>query len=133
MLQNVNATVKQMVMVILMYALIGMMLILMFGRTNYSYFVGFVIGIVISIAYVFHMYSSLDKALDMDENSALNKVRKSYGIRVVATLVIMVLCIELNIGNPIFMLFGLISLKVAAYLQPFTDKLARKKSIEKGR
>ncbi len=133
MLQNVSTTVKQMIMVILMYAVVGMVVILMFQRSNYTYLTGFVIGILVSIAYVFHMNASLDKALDMDENSALNKVRKSYGIRLVATLAIMVLCIELNIGNPIFMLLGLTSLKVSAYLQPFTDKLARKKSIEKGR
>ena len=86
-----------------------------------------------SVFYIMHMNASLDKALDMDEKSALNKIRKSYAIRIMASLAIMIICIYIDLANPIFMLVGLTSMKVAAYLQPFTDKLIRRNSMEKGR
>ena len=133
MFRNINETVKGMIAIIMAYGIIGMIIILLLAKEEHTYWLGFLLGIIMSVFYIMHMNASLDKALDMDEKSALNKIRKSYAIRIMASLAIMIICIYIDLANPIFMLVGLTSMKVAAYLQPFTDKLIRRNSMEKGR
>ena len=133
MFRNISETVKGMIAIILTYGVIGTIIILALAKEEHTYWLGFIVGIIMSVFYIMHMNSSLEKALDMDEKSALNKIRKSYAIRIVASLAVMLICIYIDLANPIFMLIGLTSMKVAAYLQPFTDKLIRRNSMEKGR
>ena len=88
MFRNISETVKGMIAIILTYGVIGTIIILALAKEEHTYWLGFIVGIIMSVFYIMHMNSSLEKALDMDEKSALNKIRKSYAIRIVASLAV---------------------------------------------
>ena len=68
------------------------------------------------------MYCVLDKALDLPEKDARRKIYFGYLKRyVILGVLIAFFCISEKL-NPIAFFIAYMSLKVAAYLQPFTHK-----------
>jgi hypothetical protein len=85
---------------------------------------GYVCGLLLAVLQLFHMYRGLLNTLSYgEEKSALWHSRKMYGVRIVAVLAAFYI-IWFLAGTEclIFAVLGMMSLKVAAYLQPFTDK-----------
>ena len=85
----------------------------------------FFIGIIFSVATIIHMTSSVETAVEMGEHGALKHTRIMYVVRMAALIVVFALMLILGIGNIFAMLFGLLSLKLSAYLQPITRKLRK--------
>ena len=54
-----------------------------------------------------------------------------YVIRLIVMLVMFTVLYVFDLGDLLFAILGMFSMKVAAYIQPFTDKLINK--IKKGR
>ena len=69
------------------------------------------------------MYRSIDKALDLDENSAGKKLQMQSIIRYVGIVMVMGITMVNGFTNPLAAFLGIMGLKVAAYMQPFTHKL----------
>ena len=69
------------------------------------------------------MYHSLDRALDLDAGSASKKIQVQSIIRYVFIVIIMGITMVNGYTNPLAAFLGIMGLKVAAYLQPFTHKL----------
>ncbi len=94
--------------------------------------VGFLIGTLYAQGMVLHMAVSIEDSIWMMENDALKHTRKNYIIRLLILIVLFLLMFFLKFGNLISALFGIMTLKVSAYIQPFTDKVITK-FISKGR
>ena len=90
------------------------------------YSISLLTGILCAMGMAVHMAWSLNMALDLGESGAVKKMQLHnllrYGIVVV---VIFALWLS-GIGNPVVAFLGIMGLKVAAYLQPFTHKLFRR-------
>ena len=67
------------------------------------------------------MYMSLDKALSMGAG-AYGAATKSAMIRYFSWALLLGVIILTGVLNPIYTFLGLLTLKVAAYIQPFTHK-----------
>ena len=80
------------------------------------------LGIAFSLAAVVHMARTLDRALLMGE-AAAKVISRGYLIRYVMILLALVAAALTKVLNPLVVFLGYMSLKVTAYLQPFTHKL----------
>ena len=96
-----------------------------FAENKLYYTVALWIGIVLALVTVVHMYRTLDRALDLGPGAqkvvtTANMVR--YGCIVIVFMIVLIS----KVLNPLITFLGIMSLKVAAYLQPFTHKLCNK-------
>lgn len=111
---------------ILLYGVVCEAVGLIFVKDRLFYSIGLLIGILCAMCMAVHMAWSLNMALDLGESGAVKKMQLHnllrYGIVVV---VIFALWLS-GIGNPVVAFLGIMGLKVAAYLQPFTHKLFRR-------
>ena len=91
-----------------------------------AYFtIGWWYGIVLSLFMAWHMWRSLDKGLDMGDGAA-GYLTKANIIRYVVVAAEYIVLAILDFGNPIAAFVGVLILKVAAYIQPFTHKVFKK-------
>lgn len=132
MIKSDEMTVIQLMIGNVAYGIIGILLLLIFPDRWYNE-IGFIWGVTVSCAMTYHIYYSLRRAMDMQENSALKYTRITYGTRVLMVFVAFAVLAGLGVGNIITALAGLFALKVSAYLQPFTYKILEKKFMRKGR
>lgn len=96
-----------------------------------AYALGVLAGAAIAAGLLWHMYKSLDEALDMDPDSAVKYARKKSILR----LVMMGLAVGISgaipgILNPLGMFFGILALKFGTYFQPLVHKYIFKKKEE---
>ena len=108
------------------YLLLGELVILLFFRDDIYIGIGFFEGYLMALFMVFHMAYSIEDAVFMREDDALKHTRKSYAFRILIFVIVFSLIIFLKLGNIIAILFGIFSLKVSAYIQPFTNIFKRK-------
>ncbi len=89
------------------------------------YSVALWIGIVLGLITVLHMYRTLDRALDLGAE-AQKVVMTANLVRYGCIIIVFVIVLLTDVLNPLITFMGLMSVKVAAYLQPFTHKLCNK-------
>lgn len=80
-------------------------------------------GVLLGIAGSVHMYRTLDRALDYDEKNAAKKLTAGYMFRYTVLCLFLSVIMITDVLNPLIVFMGYMTLKVAAYLQPFTHKL----------
>ena len=106
----------------ILFELIG----LIFVKDKISHSLGMLIGILIALGMATHMAYSLNNALDWDEEHAKRAIWKSYMLRYASVAVCMGLVAYFRIGDIISCFIGIMSLKAAAYLQPYLHKFCNK-------
>jgi len=79
-----------------------------------------------------HMHISIEDAIDFGEAGAQKHISKTYGFRTLVVIITLCILCYFNTGSIITAIIGIMGLKVAAYLQPFTHKILQK-YISKGR
>lgn len=84
------------------------------------------LGILLAAASAFHLYRTLDRGLDYDENTASKVIFRGYVIRYLAFAAILVIVMLTEVLNPLVVFMGYMSLKVTALIQPITHKLCNK-------
>ena len=105
----------------LVFQLVGMW----FAEDKVLYTVALWIGVVLALVTVVHMYRTLDRALDLGAG-AQKAVTAANMVRYACIVVVFVIVLLTKVLNPLITFLGIMSLKVAAYLQPFTHKLCNK-------
>ncbi len=91
---------------------------------NYLYnAIGLWSGTAIACFMAIHMKRSIEDVLDLGEEGGIKRMRSTYLVRMTVVAIVMGVVICFNLGNPITMLFGALTLKIAAYLQPYMHKL----------
>ena len=95
---------------------------------------GFITGGALAGFMAVHMAISLNKAVELDEQGALNHTRKMYAIRTAIVLTCAVVLFFTGWVNILAVFAGLFGLKPAAYAEPLFRKLffARESKIEGG-
>ncbi|MBQ7776322.1 MAG: ATP synthase subunit I [Lachnospiraceae bacterium] len=105
----------------LMCQLIGMW----FAGDKLLYTAALWLGIVLALLMVYHMYRNLDKALDMGVNAQKSATIGNL-VRYVCFVIVFAIIAVTKVLNPLVAFMGLMSAKVAAYLQPITHKICNK-------
>ncbi len=121
-MRNINRTVWELLLGILLTGAILEVLGVMIAGDKLFYSIGLLIGVVLAIFMTFSISSSVQQAVDRGEGGAKVKMISSYVIRTVVVLLVIVLTGVLKLGSLVGLLLGIMTLKVAAYIQPYTHK-----------
>lgn len=132
--RKINPTMLELIVGIVIWGILGVAAFIglhvagapvesLFDDSIFQITIGFVIGIIFSLILIIHMTASVETAMEMGEQGALKHTRIMYLVRMVALIVVFVVMLLLNVGNVFSLLFGLLSLKLSAYIQPITHKV----------
>lgn len=121
-IKSINRALLELCMGILMLGLLLQVLGLFFFSDLWRGTIALWFGIVMALVTAFHMYRSLEEALSY-EAEAPKAVVKAGLIRYGAFVILFGIIMVTKVWNPLITFAGLMTLKVAAYLQPFTHKL----------
>ncbi len=124
-LKSKNRTLLEMFIGILFYGLVLQIIGSFFVENQWYYARGIWFGIVLAWVSTLHMYRSLDRALDWGADAS-KMVMRDYLIRYVLIAIILIIIMVTEVMNPLVVFFAYMSLKVTAYLQPFTHKICNK-------
>lgn len=127
---DINPSIPGMLIINLIYLILGEIIIIALVPNTMRCAIGFLAGVIYSVFATFHMSSGIRKIVYGGAESRATMII-GYLIRLLVMLILFVLLYFLNIGDLLCAVIGMFSMKVAAYLQPFTDKLITKKEGEK--
>lgn len=130
---RISETGKELVIGDIFFYLVGQIIILIFAKNKMFVSLGFLMGVLISVFMTINMAITIEQAMCFKSRGAYKHVSKTSAIRMIVSFVVLVLIAFLKIGDVVGLIFGVMALKVSAYIQPFTHKVLAKKSIEKGR
>lgn len=120
---GINRTLFELETGILIYGVVCQLFVLAV-QDKAGYSLGFWIGIITAMAGAFHMWWSLDRALDLPEKAAVKKMSTHNIIRYLVFVLVVGAIAVTKIANPLSAFLGIMSLKAAAYMQPFTRKIS---------
>lgn len=80
-------------------------------------------GVAIACFMAAHMKKSIEETLDTGPDGAERHARNAYLMRTFIALLIMGTVIYLGWANPITLILGILSLKLSAYMQPWTHRI----------
>lgn len=92
-------------------------------RRGYS--LGLWLGVLTAGAAAFHMWYTLDKGLDLGEKGAVSYLGRQNTLRYALIVLVLMAVAVTGAGNPLAAFLGVMGLKAAAYMQPFTKKISR--------
>ncbi len=125
-LKKINRTLLEMYFGILFFGIVCQVIGAFVAKEQLYYSLSLWFGIVLAMVSSFHMYRTLDRALDYDEKTATNQIFRGYLIRYVLLVVFLIMIIITKTLNPLIVFLGYMSLKVTAFLQPITHKLCNR-------
>ena len=121
-IRNINRTVWELIIGIVLVNALLEVIGLIFVSQKGAYTIGLILGMLLAIGMVFHMNISIEKAVDIGGEHAKGYMLKSYAIRTAVVLAVIVCVGVLKFANLLSLLLGIMTLKVAAYLQPITHR-----------
>lgn len=125
-LNDINEALPAMFAIETLYLLIGEVIILLLPIADTAATVrcmmGFLAGVIYSLFCSVHMSFRIRKVIYGGEGSTKTYVI-GYIIRLMVMIVLFAVLYLLNIGDLLCAVIGMFSMKVAAYLQPFADKI----------
>lgn len=121
-MKKINKTVWELLAGIILCGAVLLLAGILLAPDKLSYTAGLGIGLLVAVFMTFHMYVSIEKAIDAGEGSARTTVISSYAVRTLVMIGSILLVGLFEAGNLIAMVLGIMTLKVAAYLQPITHK-----------
>lgn len=129
---NARQTVFDMAVGLIVCAVVTAAVGSIFAGQAYRWVLGVLLGAAVAGLMLRHLYVSLDRALDMDEEHASKYMKKSAVLRILmAGAGLLIGALFPKIFHVFGVFFGLLCLKFTAYLQPLTHKAI--KILSKGR
>ena len=121
-----NRTVLELQTGICLCGLAGQLIAMWFFPDMLKFTIGLWLGVAVAMAAGFHMWGSLKKAFDGFEGDVTKKITQAGIIRYVIITVCFAIVAVTGVGDAIAMFVGLMTLKLGAYIQPFTHKFYNK-------
>ena len=126
-IKKINRTVLEMDFGILFLGVLGQIIGAFFVKDQAMYAKSLWFGVLLALASTYHMYRSLDRALDQPEKTAQKMIIRGYILRYVMLIFFLLVLMKTEVMNPLVFFFAyVISMKVTAFLQPLTHKLCNK-------
>ena len=89
------------------------------------YVAALLLGVLLALITAYHMYRTLDRALDLGDGAA-KAVTAANLIRYICIVIVFGIVWLTGRLNPLFTFLGLMTLKFGAYMQPLTHKVCNK-------
>lgn len=132
-MDSLKRTVLELLIGILLFGILFEILGLFLVKEKLFYTTGLVLGMLLAAGMAIHMAYNLNDALDWDASNAAKIMRKGSMFRYAAVVLITMLLGYFRVGNVISLWLGIMTLKTAAYTQPFVHKIINKiLKIEEG-
>lgn len=122
-IENDNSALLELELGILASGIIFCIAGIFFVPDKPGYALGIALGVLLAAFSVWHMKKTLDVALSLNEKGAASYATTRNLIRYGVIIIVFALIMYTRVVNPLAAFLGLMSMKVAAYLQPFTHKL----------
>lgn len=126
MVKKISEILKELVVGILIFGLIAQIIGAFVVETQWIYALGLWVGVITAIIMAYHMERSISLALDLGDGDAQKYVQKNSTIRYAGVIIIFIAVGLINKHSVVPCFMGVMGLKVAAYLQPFTHKIILK-------
>lgn len=127
MKRKINETLAELMIGIFLWGIFWQAAGVWFVSDKVSCSLGLWLGVLTAELCALHMYRSLDRALDLSEKDAqkymTSRSMMRYGLIIVVLLILMIT----EAGNPLCCFLGVMGLKAAAYLQPLLHKVMKKR------
>lgn len=133
MLKRLNKVLPELILGILICGIVLQITGIWFVKDKILYTSGIWIGILTAIGMAVHMAVVIEDAVSMASSSA--KLIAMSLLRYIVVVLVFVIMMYFKLGNPIAAFAGVMSLKVAAYLQPYLHKFIcrrKERKIPKG-
>ncbi len=121
-IRNFNRTLLELESGIILFGLVVQLAGVWFFENKAYYSKGLWLGIFIALWSGAHMSHVLERAFAGPEAEVTKRVARGSVIRYVAIVLSYAAVVLSGVGNPVLAFIGLMGLKVAAYIQPFTHK-----------
>lgn len=125
-ISSMNQVLKELLIGILFFGICVQVFLLFLTAEKGFHSAGLWIGIATAAGMALHMQYAIDKALELGESGVQAYITKAYAIRTLAVMLVFGITVYFKIGGLFSCFFGIMSLKVAAYIQPFTHKFINK-------
>lgn len=120
-----NRTLLEMYLGLVFWGLVCQLVGMWFVQDKFFYSISLWFGILLASVSVFHMYRTLDRALDLGEE-ATKMIFRGYMIRYVFVILIFAIIMVTEVMNPLIVFLAYMGMKVTALFQPITHKLCNK-------
>ena len=128
MLKRINDILPELILEIFIYGLLVQLIGIWFVEDKLHYSVGLWLGIATAMGLAIHMATVIRDSMDLAAAKGA-KVRTTVFsiLRYVIVVILFIVVLYFDLGNVIVMFIGVMGLKAAAYLWPFTHKLLTRK------
>lgn len=121
-----NTVLREMIVGMVLYGIILQIVCLIIPGDHLRMSAGGWLGVLTGICMAIHMKASLDEAVDRPEGDAQKYLQKRYAARYTMVVIVFAAASWLELVNILTLFFGVMSLKLSAYLQPHLHKILRK-------
>ncbi len=133
MLRRINNILPELILEIFIYGLLVQLAGVWFVEDKIRYSIGLWLGIALAMGMAIHMAVTISDSLDGAGGGKINvRTTLFFLLRYLVVVLLFVAVFYFNLGNVLLMFIGVMGLKVAAYLQPFTHKLLTKRDKGNG-
>ena len=122
---SINRTLFELETGILIYGLVCQIFVFLV-KDKAGYSLGLWMGVLIAVVSAFHMWWTLDRALDLGERQAVKAMTTHNVLRYFFIVVVFALIAIGGIANPLAAFLGMMGLKISAYMHFITQKISTK-------
>lgn len=130
MLRRINDVLPELIVNIILYGLLVQVIGVWFVVDKLRYSTGLWLGIAVAAGMAVHMAVVIRDSVDlMAEKQIRRRVVLFSLLRYVIVVLAFAAVLFFRLGNPVVMFIGVMGLKAAAYVQPFTHRILSKMGI----
>lgn len=120
-------TFRDLLVGIIIFAVVFVLVGIVWTGSKLDYYLGLAIGLIVAVAMIYDIYLSLQKGLTLEGDKANQYFRKKVIVRTSFILIILIVTLFVDNIQLLSVVFGILTLKFAAYLQPLTHKFFKNK------
>lgn len=119
-----NKTLKELITGIVIVSVLFEILTLLICEGRLYGTIGLIIGTISAILCAVYMAYSIEIAVLLDEKSSIAYMRKGTVYRYLCLCVVLIIVGITNIGSPVTLILGFLTLKFGAYLNPLIHRFS---------
>lgn len=119
-----NKTLKELITGIVIVSVLFEILTLLICKERLYGTIGLIIGTISAILCAVYMAYSIEIAVLLDEKSSIAYMRKGTVYRYLCLCVVLIIVGITNIGSPVTLILGFLTLKFGAYLNPLIHRFS---------
>ncbi|WWR15702.1 ATP synthase subunit I [Lachnospiraceae bacterium JLR.KK008] len=120
--RRINETLAELLIGIAVSGILLQLIFVWLVKDTVSFAAGLWIGVSLAAFLAWHMWKGIDEALDRGEAGAQKLMRTRFAFRYGIVILVLGILMGTEVADPLAAFLGIMTLKVAAYLQPVTHK-----------